>query len=89
MEKVSAVETVRGQGLYTIVTKDEYLVVNGIIASPFAYNHMVANLFYNIHRFVYAFVPTLSGHPVCRAVNEVRLEPDTIRFNHQSCALAV
>jgi Hint module len=80
MEKVSAKETVQGQGLYTIVTKDEYVVVNGIIASPFAYNHMVANFYYNFHRFVYAFAPSLSGHPLCRAVNEVRLERHDLTF---------
>jgi Hint module len=45
MEKVSAVKMVKGQGLYTIITKDQYVVVNGIIASPFAYNHMMANFF--------------------------------------------
>jgi hypothetical protein len=27
--------------------------VNGIIASPFGVNHMMANLYYNIHRFIY------------------------------------
>jgi hypothetical protein len=72
MEKVSAVETIRGQGLYTIVTMEEYVVVNGIIASPFAYNHMVANFYYNIHRFVYYFIPNLSGLPLIRSAIEVR-----------------
>jgi Hint module len=71
MEEVSAVETVHGQGLYTIVTKEEYVVVNGIIASPFAYNHMMANFYYNIHRFVYSCVPGLLTSPMVRSVNEV------------------
>jgi Hint module len=78
MERVSAVETVQGQGLYTIVTGEEYVVVNGIIASPFAYNHMVANFYYNIHRFVYAFVPRLSGSPLTRSTNEVRHSRDVV-----------
>jgi Hint module len=34
-EKVSTVQSIRGQGLYTIVTNEEYLVVNGVIVSPF------------------------------------------------------
>jgi Hint module len=71
MEEVSAVETVQGQGLYTIVTKEEYVVINGIIASPFAHNHMLANLYYNIHRFVYACVPGLLTSPLVRSANEV------------------
>jgi hypothetical protein len=72
IEKVSALETVQGQGLYTIVTEDEYVVVNGIIASPFAFNHMVANLYYNIHRFVYAYVPGMLTISLVRSANEVR-----------------
>jgi Hint module len=71
-ETVSAVETVRGEGLYTIVTKAEYLVVNGIIASPFAFNHVAANLFYNVHRFLYASIPHAVKSPRFSRVNEVR-----------------
>jgi Hint module len=72
MEEVSAVETVQGQGVYTIVTNEEYVVVNGIMASPFAYNHMLANFYYNIHRFVYGCVPGLLTLPLVRSANEVR-----------------
>jgi predicted extracellular nuclease len=71
MEEVSAVEMVQGQGLYTIVTKDEYVVVNGIIASPFAFNHMVANFYYNIHRFLYMRVPRLLNSPLVHSASEV------------------
>ena len=71
-ERVSAVENVQGQGLYTIVTKEEYVVVNGIIASPFATNHMLANLYYNVHRFVYAIAPSLCSYSWIHAANEVR-----------------
>jgi Hint module len=42
-ETVSAVEVVQGEGLYTIVTGAEYLVVNGIVVSPFGTNHVAAN----------------------------------------------
>jgi hypothetical protein len=72
MDEVSAVEIVQGQGLYTIVTKDEYVVVNGIIASPFAFNHMMANFYYNIHRFLYACAPGALILPLVRSANEVR-----------------
>ena len=71
-ERVSAVGVVQGQGLYTVVTKQEYIVVNGIIASPFATNHMMANLYYNIHRFVYESIPVLRGSSLVHAANEVR-----------------
>jgi hypothetical protein len=90
MEKVSAVETVQGQGLYTVVTKEEYVVVNGIIASPFAFNHMLANLYYNIHRFVYACVPGMLTIPLVRSANEVKSKihlPCYTSHHHFSTAL--
>jgi Hint module len=71
-EKVSAVEVVSGQGLYTVVTKEEYVVVNGIIASPFAVNHMMANLYYSMHRLVYESSPALCDSSLIRTANEVR-----------------
>jgi Hint module len=69
-EKVSAAERVQGSGVYTIVTKLEYVVVNGVIASPFGANHMMANLYYNIHRFVYAIAPVLLRSGLAHSVNE-------------------
>ena len=69
-EKVSAVETVQGEGVYTIVTKEEYIVVNGIIASPFGANHMMANLYYNVHRFLYSVSPLLLVSKLLQSANE-------------------
>ena len=69
-EKVSAVETVQGEGVYTIVTKEEYIVVNGIIASPFGANHMMANLYYNVHRFLYSVSPLLLASKLLQSANE-------------------
>lgn len=46
-------------GLYTLVTEAEYVVVNGIVASPFAQNHLMANSFYNLYRTFFAYVPGL------------------------------
>ena len=71
-EKVTTTENIKGQGVYTIVTNEEYLVVNGIIASSFGINHMMANMYYNIHRAVYAFAPLLMGSILLQNANEVR-----------------
>ena len=71
-DMISTVETVQGRGLYTVVTNEEYVVVNGIIASPFAANHMVANLYYNLHRFVYFSFPSFLTNPALHYTNEVR-----------------
>jgi len=60
-ETVSAITSVISEGIYTVVTKhDGLLIVNGIVASPFAVNHLVANSFYNIVRFVYGVVPSMA-----------------------------
>jgi Hint module len=69
-ERVSAVETVQGEGVYTAVTQEEFIVVNGIIASPFGANHMMANLYYNMHRFLYTLSPVLLSSNLLHAVNE-------------------
>jgi hypothetical protein len=72
-EKVTSIDIVKGHGLYTVVTNEEYIVVNGIIASSFGANHMMANLYYNIHRFLYALSPGLLTSSVLHAANEVSL----------------
>jgi len=58
-EKVTSNEVVQSSGIYTIITEKEYVVVNGIIASPFAGNHFLGNAFYSIHRAAFAAVPAL------------------------------
>ena len=69
-EKVTKIDSVRGEGIYTIVTNEEYIVVNGIIASPFGANHMMANLYYNVHRFLYSLSPALLASKVVHSLNE-------------------
>ena len=71
-EKVLKVEYVRGEGVYTIVTNEEYIVVNGIIASPFGVNHMMVNWYYNVHRIAYVLVPQLLSLSLFQNMNEVR-----------------
>jgi hypothetical protein len=48
-------------GIYTVVTKESsgLVVVNGIRASSFGYNHWLVNQYYNIHRAVYEVAPSL------------------------------
>jgi len=58
---VEYIEEMSGNGIYTVVTKDDgLLVVNGFVASPFSTNHLVANSFYNILRWVDSFAPFLA-----------------------------
>jgi len=67
---VSSVSMVAGEGIYTVVPeKNMLLIVNGILASPFAVNHVLANAFYNIHRAV-----LLSMAPLILAGNSVMMQ---------------
>jgi hypothetical protein len=58
-EVVATVSTAHGHGIYTLVTEaDGLLVVNGIVASSFATNHLMANSFYNIYRWMNKLTPS-------------------------------
>ena len=58
-EKISAIQEVQGKGVYTVVTEEELIVVNGVLASPFAVSHAVPNAFYHIHRSLFWMAPAL------------------------------
>ena len=54
-EQVVSVEKVEGKGIFTVITMEELIVVNDIVATPFGgVNPTVANIYYNFHRLVYA-----------------------------------
>jgi len=68
-EAVTALSMTKAEGIYTAVTTNEFLVVNGIVASPFAVTHGLVNSFYNLHRTVAKFMPTALASPMVLAVN--------------------
>lgn len=39
-------------GIYTVVTEEEFIVVNNIVASPFAVNHFFVNKYYDVIRYL-------------------------------------
>ena len=73
VEKVMDMVTMQGKGIYTVVTNKEYIVVNGIVATPFGgVNPTLANMYYNLHRLVYAFMPAalVSSNSMAQQVME-------------------
>jgi len=56
---VTSTDVVDGIGLYSVVTTAEFIVVNEIITSPFAINHVAADSFYDIFRFLFSYFPML------------------------------
>lgn len=69
-EKIVSVMSVQNEGIYTIITHEEYLIVNDIIVSPFGGNHMMANFFYNVHRLIYNLHPTILSSSLLHKMNE-------------------
>lgn len=71
LDEVISASIVRGLGVYTFVTMEEYVVVNGVIASPFAHNHAVVHSIYNIHRWLYRLFPSLLESSWAKQTNEL------------------
>jgi hypothetical protein len=70
-EQVTAVSMVQGQGIASAVTAaGDLIVVNGVVASPFAINHAVPEAWYSIHRLVYALFPALLGNKLFQQTSE-------------------
>jgi hypothetical protein len=70
-EQVTAVSSVSGNGIYTVITNEEMVVVNGIIASPFAVNHATSHAWYNVFRAAYSVAPGLMGLSLVKQANLV------------------
>ena len=70
-ENVSVVKKVVEEGLYTVVTEEELVVVNGVVASPFAVNHFIPNMFYNFHRFAFGLMPSFLSTKMMESVSTV------------------
>ena len=58
--KITALDViVEKSRYYTVVTQEEFIVVNGFTASPFAFNHLVGHYSYHIHRLLYRWIPNV------------------------------
>jgi hypothetical protein len=52
------------ESIHTVITLEEFIVVNGIVASPFGINHQVGQWLYFPFRFFYSWIPSLFIHPL-------------------------
>ena len=46
-------ERVQGEGVYSFVTNEELIVVGGVVTSPYAVSHNVANTYYKVFRWCF------------------------------------
>jgi len=60
LSRLIAKRPIISYGKYTVVTMEGLPVVDGIVVSPFAFNHMIGNGFYNIHRISFSLFPIWS-----------------------------
>ena len=71
-EAVTSIESFKANGIYSAVTLDnEFLVVDGVVASPFALAHGLVNAYYNLHRAVYKNFPSLMKMPAVVSANSL------------------
>jgi hypothetical protein len=70
-ESIVLASLTTSKGLYTAVTMNEFLVVNGVVASPFAVAHGITHAFYNIHRALYVVAPNLLKVPGVSTTNSL------------------
>lgn len=68
---VTSVRRVQSKGLYTVVTTSEFVVVSGIVASPFSFSHSIVHGYYNIHRALYKISPALTKGSVVSMTNAI------------------
>jgi hypothetical protein len=57
LQVVSELTGIWGKSFHTLITMDDYVVVNGFIASPFSWSHIIGQSFYSIHRYLYNNYP--------------------------------
>lgn len=68
-EMISTLSITVAKGIYTAVTKNEFLVVGGVVVSPFAVAHSITHAYYNIHRALYEMAPSAVKSPYLIAAN--------------------
>lgn len=70
-QKITSLRNFVGEGVFSLVTNDEYVVVNGVLASPFGISHFWPNLYYNLHRLIFAINPKLVTYSIVRNMGEL------------------
>ena len=68
-EAVVGVEKHVSRGIYTVVTTEEFLMVSGIMASPFAVTHTPCHLFYHLYRVLHYLAPSILASEVFQKMN--------------------
>lgn len=66
---IAQIQLTYNKGFMTVVTENEFVVINGLVASPFAVTHSLVHWYYNIHRFMFKYFPSVSKSDSVIAAN--------------------
>jgi len=70
-EIVKSLTNIESEGVYTVVTQEEYIVVDNIVASPFFENfHMAGNIYYSFFRALCSANPDIIKSNMYEKFNE-------------------
>lgn len=58
-DKVISKEVMKEDGIYTVITLEEYIVVDDIVASPYGIFHILGNIYYSLHKTLYRINPSI------------------------------
>jgi len=70
-EQITSIEIVEEEGIYTVITLEEYIVVDNIIASPYAIFHLLGNIYYSLHKNLYSINPKIIDSPYFKKFNQI------------------
>jgi len=70
-ERIASTSVTKAEGIYSVVAQNEFVVVSGIVSSPFAFAHGATNAVYNLHRALYKFAPALLKSSAVVSANAV------------------
>jgi hypothetical protein len=70
-EQIISIENSYDTGMYTLITQEEYIVVDNIIVSPFAVSHNMGQFYYSMYRGLFKISPKI-------------LHSDVFRFYHEN-----
>lgn len=69
-DTVMRIQNTMAEGYQTVVTENEFVVINGLVASPFAMVHWAVHWYYNLHRFLFKYFPSVVTATSVLSANE-------------------
>lgn len=86
-ETIESAVVTTAEGLYTAVTENEFIVVNGVLASPFAVSHTAGHYYYNIHRAIYKVSPSLLTSRAAKVLNAAMASTAAVALGFSSVSM--